>query len=229
MSDLSPSPRTRVRRHPERAHDDRGQLFALLDEALVCHLGVVVDGAPAVIPTAYGVDPAGPDAGGTLYVHGSVAARSLQAALTGQVCVTVTVLDGLVLARSAFHHSMNYRCAIIYGTGRLVQEETEKRHALDLVVDHVVPHRSQTLRPHRRKELAATAVIAFALHEASVKQRAGAPVDDGADVESGGWAGVLPLRLSTDGVVTSPDAVGSRVPGDVRQRVTQLQDTMPAG
>lgn len=170
---LSPTPRTTLKRHADRASSDRRDLYEVLDAALICHLGVVVDGAPVILPTAFGVDLEGPDEGGTLYLHGSVASASLRAAPRGTLCVTFTLLDGLVLARSGFHHSMNYRSAVVIGVPRLVDDEEEKRHALDLVVDHAVPGRSSTLRTHTRKELAATSVIALSLAEASVKARSG--------------------------------------------------------
>ena len=138
------------------------------------------------------------------------------------VCVTVTALDGLVLARSAFHHSMNYRCAVVIGTARLVASEEERRHALDLVVDHVVPGRSATLRPHTRKELAATAVLAVPLHEASLKVRTGGVKDEPEDVAAGSWAGVLPLRTAAGEVVPEPDTA-EPLPDDVARRAEQLR------
>ena len=213
---LSPTSRTTLRRHSERAQSDREALREVLADAFVCHLGVLVDGVPLVLPTAYGVSPDGPDDGGTLYLHGSVAARSLLAAPEQEVSVTVTVVDGLVLARSAFHHSMNYRSAVVVGRPRVVTDPDEVRRALDLVVDQVVPGRAATLRPHTRKELAATQVLALPLREASVKVRTGGPVDDPEDVEAGGWAGVLPLGLLAGEPVTATDAVGQDVPDHVR-------------
>ncbi len=218
MTSLSPTGRTRLGRHSDRARSDRAELLAILDSALICHLGLIVDDHPVVLPTVFGVDPAGPDSGGSLYLHGSVAARSLVAAPHQDVCVTCTQVDGLVLARSAFTHSMNYRSAVIIGRGRLVDDEQEKRHALALVVDHVVPGRAATLRGHRTKELAATAVVAVPLHEASVKVREGDPVDDKEDVEAGTWAGVLPLETRAGQVVTASDALGVPVPPDVAAR-----------
>ena len=176
MTELSPSPRTRLTREKERAVSDRDQLMALLDEGLIAHLGVTIAGRaashPVVLPVAYAVDPDGPDQDGTLYVHGSVAAGWLRRAIdNGQgatVCVTVTALDGLVLARSAFNHSMNYRCGVIIGPVRIVDDPEEKARALDLIVDHIVPGRAAALRPNTRKELAATAVLAVPMHEASL-------------------------------------------------------------
>jgi nitroimidazol reductase NimA-like FMN-containing flavoprotein (pyridoxamine 5'-phosphate oxidase superfamily) len=222
MTTLSPTERTRLGRHRDRAATDPAELFAVLADAMVCHLGTIADGHPVVVPTAYGVDPHGPDDGGTLYLHGSVAAGSLVRAPDQDVCVTVTCVDGLVLARSAFHHSMNYRSAVVIGRPRLVTDPEEKTRALDLVVDQVVPGRAAQLRPHTRKELAATAVVAVPLAEASVKSRSGPPVDDDSDVTAGGWAGLLPLRLIATEPVTAADVDGVPVPADVRRRAASL-------
>src|SRR5690242_10524583 len=132
----SPTPRSTPRRHADRAPADRESPYAVLDEAPICHLGVVLDGAPLVVPTTFGYDLSGPDTDGTLYVHGSVASRSLLEGPEAEVCVTVTLVDGLVIARSGFHHSMNYRSAVIRGRVRRVTDEAERRRALDLIVDH---------------------------------------------------------------------------------------------
>jgi nitroimidazol reductase NimA-like FMN-containing flavoprotein (pyridoxamine 5'-phosphate oxidase superfamily) len=220
---LSPTPRSTVRRGARRAMPDRAALLDVLAAAPLCHLGVLVEGVPLVLPTVFAVDVDGPDEGGTLYLHGSVAARSLRAAPEQEISVAVTVLDGLVLARSGFHHSMNYRSAVLIGRPREVVDEPERSHALDLVVDHVVPGRSATLRPPSRKELAATAVLALPLHEASVKVRAGDPVDEDEDVEAGTWAGVLPVRLVAGEVRTAADADGVAVPADVAARAAVLR------
>lgn len=220
VAPLSPTDRTTVRRHADRAQTDRAALLDVLTGAFVCHVGVLVDGVPLVLPTAYGVDPDGPDEGGTLYLHGSVASHSLVTAPEQEVCVTVTMVDGLVLARSAFHHSMNYRSAVVVGRPRVVTEPDEVHRALALVVDQVVPGRSQTLRSHTRKELAATRVLALPLLESSVKARAGGPVDDEADVASGGWAGVVPVCTTLGAPVTAADADGADVPDDVLRRVS---------
>ncbi len=204
-SPLSPTGRSTPRRERERAQSDRATLYDVLAASLVCHLGVVVDGVPLALPTVFGVDPDGPDEDGTLYVHGSVASRSLVQAPGAEVSVTITVLDGIVLARSGFDHSMNYRSAVVVGTPRLVDDPDELGHALDLVVDHVAPGRSATLRRPTRKELAATTVLALPLHEASVKRRAGDPLDEVEDVEAGGvWAGVIPLRLAAGAPLGRP-------------------------
>ncbi|WP_241238342.1 pyridoxamine 5'-phosphate oxidase family protein [Nocardioides pantholopis] len=200
---------------------DREVLHAFLAEGLVAHLGVVVGAGasahPVVLPTAYAVDLAGPDAGGSLYLHGSVAARWLRASVDATVCVTVTEVDGVVTARSAFHHSMNYRSAVVIGRARWVDDDAERGRALDLIVDHLVPGRAATLRPSTRKELSATAVLAVPLAEASMKARDGGPVDDPDDVAAGVWGGHLPLRRVCDGPVSAPDS-HARVPGDVAAR-----------
>jgi nitroimidazol reductase NimA-like FMN-containing flavoprotein (pyridoxamine 5'-phosphate oxidase superfamily) len=220
---LSPTERSTPRREKDRAQSDRAALYDVLDASLVCHLAVVVDGVPLALPTVFGVDPDGPDEGGTLYLHGSVASRSLVQSPDQDVSVTLTVLDGIVLARSGFNHSMNYRSAVVVGRPRVVTEEAERSRALDLLVDHVVPGRSATLRRPTRKELAATTVLALPLHEASVKRRAGDPADEDVDVEVGGvWAGVVPLRLTGSDPVTSADVVDVPVPDHVRRRAAEL-------
>jgi uncharacterized protein len=222
-SPLSPTSRSTPRREKERAQSDRAALYDVLDASLICHLAVVVDGVPLALPTVFAVDADGPDEGGTLYLHGSVASRSLVQAPGQDVSVTVTVLDGIVLARSGFNHSMNYRSAVVVGTPRAVTDAEERAHALDLLVDHVAPDRSAELRRPTRKELAATTVLALPLHEASVKRRAGDPQDEDFDVEAGGvWAGVLPLRLTASAPVSSADASDVPVPEHVVRRAADL-------
>lgn len=213
---LEPTDRTRINRGRNRAVSDRGELLALLGDGLVAHLGVQADGHPIVLPTAYAVDVDGPDEDGTLYLHGSVAARWLRTSVDATVCVTVTELDGLVAARSAFHHSMNYRSAVVIGKARLVDDADERQRALDLIVDHMIPGRAATLRPSTRKELAATAVLAVPLHEASMKARAGGPVDEPEDVAAGVWGGHVPVRRVIDAPVPAADNLpGLSVPADV--------------
>lgn len=218
---LSPTERTTVRRGANRAQTERDALYALLADALVAHLGVVVGDHPVVLPVAFAVDPDGPDEGGTLYVHGSVAARWLTRAEGQTVCVTVTELDGLVAARSAFHHSMNYRSAVVIGAARIVVDPAERDHALSLTVDHVVPGRSATLRPNTRKELAATSVLAVPMVEASLKVREGDPVDDDEDVAAGVWAGVVPLRRVAGAPCPAADS-HDEVPDDITDRAASL-------
>jgi nitroimidazol reductase NimA-like FMN-containing flavoprotein (pyridoxamine 5'-phosphate oxidase superfamily) len=216
---LSPTPRTRLTRHRERGAVHREELFAILDEALVCHVGIVRDGEPVVLPSIHGADPGGPDEGGTLYLHGSVAAPWLIQAPGQVVCATFTIVDALVLARAAFSHSMNYRSAVVYGGARRVDDPAERDHALRLIVDHVVPGRSATLRANTRKELAATAVVAVPLAEASVKARTGGPQDEPEDVATGTWAGVVPMTIRAGEV--RPDVDGP-LPDDVRRRLARL-------
>ncbi|MGZ6764546.1 MAG: pyridoxamine 5'-phosphate oxidase family protein [Nocardioides sp.] len=215
---LSPTARTTVTRGRTRAVTDRDALHAVLADGLVAHLGLAAPGGhPLVLPAAYAVDPEGPDEEGTLYVHGSVAAGWLRGATDATVCVTVTLLDGLVAGRSAFHHSMNYRSAVVIGTARVVEDSAEKERALALIVDHMVPGRSATLRAHTRKEVAATAVLAVPLVEASLKVRAGGPGDEPEDVAAGTWGGHVPLRLVAGEPVPDADATG-QVPADVAAR-----------
>jgi uncharacterized protein len=181
--------RTRVRRLPERALYDRATVHAILDEGFICHVGFVVDGQPYVIPTGYA------RVGETLYLHGSTGSRlGLRADM--DVCVTVTLLDGLVLARSAFHHSMNYRSVMAIGRTRPVRDPQEKEAVLRSLVEHIVPGRSDAIRGGHRRELAATAVLALDLDEVSAKVRTGPPKDDDPDYDLPIWAGVIPLALT---------------------------------
>jgi nitroimidazol reductase NimA-like FMN-containing flavoprotein (pyridoxamine 5'-phosphate oxidase superfamily) len=210
MTTIPTTDRTRVRRLPKRGAYDRETINAILDEALVCHVGFVVDGAPAVIPTIHWRE------GDTLYVHGSAASRMLRSLRDGvQACVTVTLLDGLVLARSAFHHSMNYRSAMVFGVARLVEDEEEKIRALEALVEHVVRGRSRDIRPPNALELKQTMVLALPIDEASAKIRTGGPVDDEEDYALPMWAGVLPLALTPQAPVADRD-VTADVPEYVR-------------
>jgi nitroimidazol reductase NimA-like FMN-containing flavoprotein (pyridoxamine 5'-phosphate oxidase superfamily) len=180
--------RTRVRRLPERAAYDRDTVHAILDEGFICHVGFVVDGQPFVVPTGYA------RAGETVYLHGSAGSRlGLRPGMP--VCVTVTLLDGIVLARSAFHHSFQYRSVVVLGRTRLVTDSEEKDEALSALVEHFVPGRSTDVRPGDRRELAATAVLALPLEEVSAKVRTGDPKDEEEDYDLPYWAGILPLSL----------------------------------
>lgn len=202
MSDpYPPSPRTSPSRNPQRVSYDREAAHLVLDEALVCHVGFVVDGRPVVLPHLYA------RLEDVLYLHGSTGARALQAARGRglEVCVTVTLLDGLVLARSAFHHSVNYRSVVAHGTALAVQDPREKEAALAALVEAVAPGRSQGSRPPSRKELAATAVLRLDLREVSVKVRTGPPSDDPEDLDLPHWAGVLPLFTSPGTPEPAPD------------------------
>jgi len=186
---LSPTERTRLRRHSERGKTDHADLLAVLDAGMICHLGVVVNGAPLVLPTAYG------RIGDTLYLHGSSANRSLHAADGQEVCITVTHLDGLVCARSVFSHSVNYRCAVVFGTARIVTGQDERLAGLRAVTEHLIPGRWDAVRAPTRKELAATSVLAVPLDEASVKVRTGPPGDEPEDLDLPVWAGVVPMAI----------------------------------
>ncbi|WP_327638957.1 pyridoxamine 5'-phosphate oxidase family protein [Kribbella sp. NBC_00482] len=217
---LQPTARTSLRRSKERAATERQALYDVLLDGMFCHLGVVLEGAPLVLPTAYGVDlDRGPD--GELYLHGSVAARSVVAAPEQTVCVTVTHTDGLVLARSAFHHSVNYRSAVIFGVPRLVTDPDEKQHALNRIVDHLVPGRSAAVRGPNRKELAKTSVLALSLTEASVKTRSGPANDDEEDLDLPYWTGVIPLQVVAGEPENNPDC-DLMVPAHIRSRANVL-------
>jgi nitroimidazol reductase NimA-like FMN-containing flavoprotein (pyridoxamine 5'-phosphate oxidase superfamily) len=188
----TPTDRTVPTRSADRASYDRELVHAILDEGCVCHLGFVREGRPVVLPTLYG------RVGERLYVHGSTGSRPLR--MTGQtdpglpVCLTVTHVDALVLARSAFHHSINYRSVVVHGIAHDVTDPEEKRAALDALVDHVVPGRAADSRPANKKELAATAVIRLDLDEVSAKLRTGGVNDEPEDLALPHWAGVVPLR-----------------------------------
>jgi nitroimidazol reductase NimA-like FMN-containing flavoprotein (pyridoxamine 5'-phosphate oxidase superfamily) len=195
---LSSTERTRLHRLRERGRTDRAELYAVLDAGLICHLGVVIGGAPAVLPTSYGRD------GDTLYLHGSSANQAMLAAVGQEVCVTVTHLDALVCARSIFHHSMNYRSAVVFGVASLVTDGDAKLAALRVVSEQLIPGRWDQTRPPTRKELAATAVIELPLAEASVKVRTGPPSDDDEDYALDVWAGTVPAALSFGAAVPDP-------------------------
>jgi uncharacterized protein len=196
---LTPTDRTRLRRLPARGAFDRATIDLILDEALVCHIAFVVEGQPFAIPTGFA------RAGDDIYVHGSSASRMVRALAGGlEICLTVTLVDGLVLARSAFHHSMNYRSVVVLGTARLVEDAVEKREALRLFTERIAPGRWRTLRPVTEQELKATSVLALPIAEASAKVRSGPPIDDAADYGWPVWAGIVPLRLSRGEPIADP-------------------------
>jgi len=220
---LSTTDRTTLRRLRERGLADRAALHDVLDAGLICHIGVVIDGAPVVLPTGYG------RIGETLYLHGSSANRSLTAAAGTEICVTVTLLDGLVCARSVFHNSMNYRSAVIFGTARLVTGETERLEAVRAITEHLIPGRWDNSRRPSRKELAATAVLAMSLDEASVKARAGWPKDDDEDYGLDYWAGVLPITTTVGPAESDPELKdGSMVPAHIAELQTMPTAWAPA-
>jgi uncharacterized protein len=199
MTCPAPTERTRVRRLPQRAAYDAETIAAILDRGLFAHVGFVADGQPLVIPTTY------VRIGGELFVHGAVKSRILGTPSARlPLCVTVTLVDALVLARSAFHHSMNYRSVVVLGEGRLVTDLAEKRAVLEKLVDRFVPGRSRVVRGPNERELKQTSVLGVALAEASAKIRTGPPLDDEEDLSVTCWAGVLPLAVSFGDAVAAP-------------------------
>jgi hypothetical protein len=214
MTTLSPTPRSTLTRKKDRAATDRHALYDVLDQALICHLGLVLNGSPVVLPTGYGRD------GDTMYLHGSTGAGNLRAASAGiDVCVTVTLLDGIVYARSLNNHSMNYRSAIAHGRARLVEEPEEKMRGLQVITEHLAPGSWQHARAVNAKELAAVTVLSLDLGEASVKARAGEPSDDPEDLANDAiWAGVVPVQTTFGGPISAgylPE--GAPVPEHVRR------------
>ena len=205
MDELSRTDRTTLRRLPNRGVYDRASIHSILDEGLICHVGFVVDGQPYVIPTIH------VRVGEKLFFHGSPASRMLRALEQGvEVCVTVTLLDGLVLARSAFHHSMNYRSVVVFGTAMPVASSEEKLRALRALSDHLVKGRWQEVRTPSASELKGTLVLSLPIDEASAKVRTGPPVDDEDDYGLLVWAGVLPLKIMAAEPVADP-----RLPQDI--------------
>ena len=210
MTTIPVTDKTRVRRLAQRGSYERQTIDAILDEALICHVGFVVDGAPVVIPTIHWRD------GDRLYIHGSAASRMLRSLRDGvDACVTVTLVDGLVLARSAFHHSMNYRSVVVFGRATLVEDREEKIRALDALVEHVVPGRSSEVRGPNESELRQTIVLSLPIEEASAKIRTGGAVDDEEDYALPVWAGVVPLALTPSAPIADRD-VKAEVPEYVR-------------
>jgi uncharacterized protein len=213
-SQRAPSARTHVERLPERGYYDRETIYGILDQAFLCHVGFVVDGQPYVNPMGYG------RSGDVLYVHGSTASRMLRNLAGGvPVCVTVTLLDGLVVARSLFHSSMNYRSVVILGTARLVTDAEEKLRALRAVSEQIFPGRWNDARQPNEQELKATSVLALPLAEASAKIRTGPPKDEQEDYALPIWAGLVPLRIAASAPEPDPalpPAVAERVPEYLR-------------
>ncbi|HEX3820918.1 MAG TPA: pyridoxamine 5'-phosphate oxidase family protein [Candidatus Sulfotelmatobacter sp.] len=194
-----PTARTRVVREAERGVYDRETVYKILDEGFLCHVGFSVEGQPFVIPTSYGRD------GDSLYIHGSAASRTLRQLKDGvQLCVTVTLLDGLVLARSIFNHSMNYRSVVILGKATLVDGSAEKLAALRVLSEHIIPHRWDDVRQPNERELKATSVLRLPIEEFSAKVRVGPPIDDAEDYSFPTWAGVLPLGMKAGKPITDP-------------------------
>ena len=191
--------RTRVRRISDRGHYDQDTIYPIIDEAMICHVGFIQNNNPVVIPTIHA------RLGNTLYIHGSGASRMLKV-ITNQnnICVTISLIDGIVLARSAFHHSMNYRSVVIFSSGRKIDDPEEKLNALKAVSEHLIPERWDDVRQPNQKELDATTVIAISLEEASAKVRTGPPSDDEDDYKLSVWAGVLPITLIKEELIPDP-------------------------
>ena len=197
--------RTKLKRLPKRGHFDRETVYAILDEGFICHVGFAVDGQPFVIPTGYA------RAGDKLYIHGSQASRMLRTLSAGlDACVTVTIIDGLVLARSAFHHSMNYRSVLVFGRATVVDDPEEKMTALVALSEHIVRGRWADVREPNDEEMVQTTVLCLPIEEASAKIRTGPPLDDEEDYALPIWAGVVPLRLVAGDPVNDP-----RLPADI--------------
>jgi nitroimidazol reductase NimA-like FMN-containing flavoprotein (pyridoxamine 5'-phosphate oxidase superfamily) len=198
--------RTKLKRLPKRGHFDRETVYSILDEGFICHAGFVVDGQPFVVPTGYArVDD-------NLYIHGSQASRMLRTLAGGvDACVTVTIVDGLVLARSAFHHSMNYRSVLVFGRATLIDDTEEKYAALVALSEHIVPGRWADVREPNESEMKMTTVLRLSLEEASAKIRTGPPLDDEQDYALPMWAGVVPLKLVAGEPINDP-----RLPDDIQ-------------
>lgn len=208
---MNSTERSTIRRVPKRGSYDRQTIHQVLDAGFLAHVGFSINGQPFVIPTLYG------RAGDTLYLHGSAASRMLRELETGvNACVTVTLVDGLVLARSAFHHSMNYRSVVAFGKAKKIDGQEEKTEALRIISEHLIAGRWQDIREPAEQELKGTSVLEFAIEEASAKIRTGPPADDEEDYALPMWAGVLPLTLRAEAPVPDPRlAAGTPVPSYV--------------
>lgn len=199
MNEIPQTERTTLKRLPKRGSFDREVVNAILDEGFICHVGFVAEGKPVVIPTGYA------RVGETVIIHGSQASRMLRALGQGiDVCVAVTLIDGLVLARSAFHHSMNYRSVVIFGRATAIEERADKINALRALSEHMIAGRWDEVRGPSERELQQTTVLSVPLNEASAKIRTGQPVDDDEDYELPIWAGVIPLRTAAESPVPDP-------------------------
>lgn len=208
-STLATTSRTEVKRLPQRGSFDRDTINAIIDEALVCHVGIVdAEGRPVVIPTFHG------RLGDDLLLHGSAASRLLRTARNSEVCVTITLLDSLVLARTAFHHSANYRSVVIFGVPEQITDDDEANTALDALVEALVPGRVSEVRPNTQKEIRATAVLRLPITEASAKIRNGPPVDDEEDMDAPVWAGLVPVTTTFGPPITADDMRVDLAPSD---------------
>jgi len=211
MNEFAPTDRNRVRRLPARASYDAETIYPIIDEALICHVGFVADGQPFVIPTIHA------RMGDTIVLHGAKASRLLKHAATGEpLCITCTIVDGLVLARSVFHHSMNYRSAVVFGRGRLAETDEEKWAALEAITEHVMPGRWDDARQPNELEMNATSVVLVEIEEATAKVRTGPPGDEEEDYALPIWAGVLPSQIEYGAPQDDPKlGAGIGVPGYV--------------
>lgn len=212
MERFEQTARTTVKRLPKRADYSHEKIYEILDEGFVCHVGFVTNSQPFVIPTAYArVED-------RLYVHGSAASRMLKTLSEGiDVCITVTLVDGLVLARSAFHNSLNYRSVVVFGKATVIEEYDQKMAALRAFTEHILPNRWDMVRPPNEREMKMTTVLAVPLTEASAKIRTGPPIDDEEDYELNVWAGVLPIRLQTDDAIRDDRLkAGIALPDEIR-------------
>jgi uncharacterized protein len=207
------SERSELRRYPARGSHEPEAIYKVLDAGFLCHLGFNVDGQPFVIPTLYGRN------GDKIYLHGSAVSRTLKQLDTGvAACLNVAIVDGLVLARSGFHHSINYRSVVVFGTAKKIQDEEKKINALRVIMEHAVPARWDNVRPPTEKELNATAVLEFPIEEASAKIRTGPPLDDEEDYALPIWAGVLPLKMTAAEPIPDPRLTGAvEIPEYIRQ------------
>lgn len=209
--DSAPSPRTRVKRGSKKAHYDRETLYSILDATPVAHVSYIMDGSPVVTPTMHWRE------GDRLYWHGSSASRMLETAPDLPVCIAVTLMDGLVLARSGFEHSLRYRSVMVFGTARLVEEPTEKARLLELMMEQMVPGRWATLRPMTVQELKATRILTISLEEASAKVSDGMPTDREEDYTVPVWAGVVPVHMAVGEPIPDPRILpGIPVPANVK-------------
>jgi nitroimidazol reductase NimA-like FMN-containing flavoprotein (pyridoxamine 5'-phosphate oxidase superfamily) len=192
MTEFPKAKRNQIQRLPKRGEYRKDAIYKIIDEALICHVGFVQEGQPFVIPTIHTRE------GDTIYLHGALSSRMLGYIQEGNpLCIEITLLDGIVFARSAFHSSLNYRSVVLFGTGRVVEPEEEKRHALEVLMKHIAPGRWEEARKPNRKELATTRVVAIPIESASAKIRTGPPADDEEDYQLPVWAGILPLQLQS--------------------------------